>query len=184
MLDNKIVFLQGKSFFLRPIEQSDLTREYVQWLNDEEICRYNSHATFPYTMEKMNDYFASLHASSNTNIVLAIIDNESNNHIGNACLQSIDWISRSAEFAILLGDRNFWGKGLATDVAALLYDYGFTRLNLHRIHLGTSSKNIGMQKIAQKLRMTQEGVRREAMYKNGSYVDIIEYGVLKSEFYN
>jgi RimJ/RimL family protein N-acetyltransferase len=40
-----------------------------------------------------------------------------------------------------------------------------------------------MQKLAKKMKMLQEGVRRQAMYKMGKHVDIIEYGVLKDEFY-
>jgi RimJ/RimL family protein N-acetyltransferase len=41
-----------------------------------------------------------------------------------------------------------------------------------------------MRKLATKLRMKQEGIRRESMFKNGAYMDIVEYGVLKKEFYN
>jgi hypothetical protein len=31
--------------------------------------------------------------------------------------------------------------------------------------------------------MKQEGVRRKDVFKNGSYHDIVEYGVLYDEFY-
>ena len=30
--------------------------------------------------------------------------------------------------------------------------------------------------------MREEGLRREAIYKNGRYLDIVEYGVLRHEF--
>jgi len=181
--EERIIFLEGEHVILRPLEQADLTKEYQQWLNDEEVCRYNSHATFPYTFEKMKDYFSALHTSGSGNVVLAIVDKSTNQHIGNISLQGINWVSRNAEFAILLGNKNYWGKGVASEAAQLICHYGFNRLNLHRIHCGTSSENKGMQKLADKLRMTKEGVRRDAMFKNGSFVDIIEYGVLKEEFY-
>ena len=32
--------------------------------------------------------------------------------------------------------------------------------------------------------MKEEGNRREIQYKNGKYIDQIDYGVLKKEFYN
>ncbi len=41
-----------------------------------------------------------------------------------------------------------------------------------------------MKKIALKIGMLQEGVRRQAFYKWGKYQDIIEYGILKDEFLN
>ena len=34
------------------------------------------------------------------------------------------------------------------------------------------------QKLAQKLGMVQEGIRKEAIFKNGMYYDIIEFGIV------
>jgi ribosomal-protein-alanine N-acetyltransferase len=181
---DQIVFLEGERIILRPLEQTDLTKEYIQWLNDAEVCRFNSHATFPYTEEKMRVYYQSLQQNTQSAVVLAIIHKETGKHVGNISLQSIDWLSRAAEFAILLGNKDYWGKGIASEAALLLCDYGFIRLNLNRIHCGTSSENTGMQQLAARLKMTHEGTRRQAMYKNGKYVDILEYGVLRDEFLN
>ena len=176
------IFLQGKSIYLRPLEQGDLTMEYVSWLNDVEVCEFNSHATFPYTKEKMDAYYQNLQQTTTDNIVLAIIDNSTNKHIGNIALQNINWINRNAEYAILLGNKSYWGKGVASDASKLICEYGFCRLNLHRIYCGTSAKNIGMQKLAATMNMKEEGVRKDAMYKNGEFVDIVEYGVLKNGY--
>jgi [ribosomal protein S5]-alanine N-acetyltransferase len=176
------IFLQGESIYLRPLEQGDLTMEYVAWLNDTEVCEFNSHAVFPYTKEKMESYYQHLQQTSSSNIVLAIIDKSNHNHIGNISLQSINWINRNAEYAILLGEKSYWGKGVASEASILICEYGFSRLNLHRIYCGTSSKNIGMQKLAAKMNMKQEGIRKEAIFKNGEYLDIVEYGVLKNDF--
>ena len=38
-----------------------------------------------------------------------------------------------------------------------------------------------MQKLALKLGFEQEGVRKEALFKNGHYIDIIEYGKLNKK---
>jgi [ribosomal protein S5]-alanine N-acetyltransferase len=39
-----------------------------------------------------------------------------------------------------------------------------------------------MEKLAAKLGFREEGRRREAHFKNGEYADLVEYGLLKSEF--
>ena len=176
-----IIFLDGDRILLRPLTKNDLTPVYLQWLNDEEVTRFNSHATFPNTQEKMEAYYNSLQ-DNNRNVVLGIIDKTTNRHIGNVALQQINWVSKNAEFAILLGDKEFWGKGMGEEAAVLIVTYGFERLNLHRIYCGTIQGNEGMKKLAKKLFMTEEGRRREAIFKNGKYLDIIEYGVLKEEF--
>jgi RimJ/RimL family protein N-acetyltransferase len=179
-MDN-IIFLKGERIHLRALMEQDLTANYLQWLNDEEVCRNNSHAVFPNTEAKMKAYYNSLQ-NQQRDVVLAIIHTATGTHIGNVSLQSINWISRNAEFAILVGDKNFWGKGYGEEAAQLIVAYGFNRLNLHRIYCGTIQGNEGMIKLAAKLKMKEEGKRREAIFKNGRFLDIYEYGVLQREY--
>jgi ribosomal-protein-alanine N-acetyltransferase len=176
----EIVFLKGERVHLRALTEQDLTDEYMQWLNDDEVSRNNSHAIFPNTEQKMKDYFIRL--NNQKEVVLAIIHIETGQHIGNVSLQNINWISRNAEFAILIGNKKFWGGGYGEEAAKLIVDYGFKRLNLHRIYCGTLEKNEGMKKLAKKLAMREEGLRRDAIFKNGEYQNILEYGVLKNEY--
>lgn len=175
-----MALIPGPTVSLSPLSQKLVSKNYLRWLNDPEINRYNSHAVFPYTEDQLIEYVKGI--KSKDKVVLAIIDNQTTKHIGNISLQNIDWVTRSAEFAILIGDKNFWNKGIGLEAGKLIVDYGFTRLNLNRIHCGTSSENIGMQKLALKLGMKPEGVRRQAMYKNGKYADVLEYGFLKENY--
>jgi [ribosomal protein S5]-alanine N-acetyltransferase len=177
----KNIFLNGETIYLRPLTELDLKGNYQVWLNDKAIIQYNSHGRFPMTIEKLNDFLRSV-SGSNSTLALAIIDKASDEHIGNVSLQGINWIDRGAEIAFLLGEKTFWGKGVMYEAGRLLLSHGFYTLNLHRIYCGTSSENIGMQKLAQKLGMQQEGIRREAIFKNNCYFDIIEFGILKKEF--
>jgi ribosomal-protein-alanine N-acetyltransferase len=176
-------FLTGGRIYLRSLEENDLDGNYVQWLNDEEVCKYNSHHVFPYSYESAKYYIKNIIDLPDA-LVLAIVLKENNFHIGNVSLQRINYISRNAEFAILLGERAYWGKGYSNEAARLIIGHGFSELNLHRISCGTSSINISMQKLALSLGMSEEGRRRESMYKHGQFFDIIEYGILSHEFVN
>jgi [ribosomal protein S5]-alanine N-acetyltransferase len=174
-------FLAGEQVNLRPLSLAHLDGPYVGWLNDPEVCAHNSHHVFPYSAAEGRAYIESVSRDEH-NMVLAIEDKESGKHIGNISLQKIDPVARSAEYAILVGDRDYWGKGVASEASRLLIAHGFSALNLHRIYCGTSSENVAMQKLAAKLGFTEEGRRREAHFKNGTYQDTIEYGVLESEW--
>jgi ribosomal-protein-alanine N-acetyltransferase len=176
------IFLEGGQIYLRALTKNDLNEDYVSWLNDAEVCEFNSHARFPYTTEKMEGYYEKIQQSNAINVVLAIVDKQTGIHVGNISLQNINWIDRNAEYAILLGNKSFWKKGIAGEASFLICEYGFTRLNLHRIYCGTSAKNTGMKKLAVKMGMKEEGRREEAMFKNGEFVDIVEYGILKKNF--
>lgn len=174
-------FIEGEKIDLRPLSQDNVTETYVNWLNDAEVCKYNSHHAYPYTLELARQYVGRVR-SSQTDVVLAIVAKDSGKHIGNIALQNIHPINKTAEYAVLLGDKEYWGKGVGKEASRLIIAHGFTALNLHRIHCGTSTENVPMQKLAAALGFKEEGRRREAMFKNGAYVDVIEYGMLKNDF--
>jgi [ribosomal protein S5]-alanine N-acetyltransferase len=175
------VFIPGKEISLRPLTEDLLAGTYVSWLNDPEICKYNGHHFFPYTDDSAREYIRHVNQSGH-DLVLAIFLNQPARHIGNIALQSICWISRTAEFGILLGERDCMGKGYAYEAAVLVLQHGFRDLGLRRVNCGTSAENTAMQKLAVRLGMKEEGRRRLGMFKNGKPVDVIEYGILNEEF--
>ena len=157
--------------------ESDVEDHYIKCLNDQEVVKFNSHGRFPFTREKLLEY-VRLVKHSNEMLVLAIIDIKSEKHIGNISLQSINWIDRNAEIAFILGEKDFWSKGIMYEAGKMLLTHAFAVLNLHRLYCGTSSENISMQKLAIKLGMNKEGERIDAIFKNGKYYSIYEYGII------
>ena len=174
-------FLVGTKIYLRTITEEDLNANYREWFNDEEICRYNSHHRFPNYDENMRDYYENV-IKSRSNLILAICDKKTNKHIGNIALENIDAINQSAEFAIIIGDKKQWGKGIGKDAAKLIIKHGFEELNLHRIYCGTSEENIGMQKLAVAVGFKEEGRARESIYKGGKFKALIYYGLLRHDW--
>lgn len=176
------LFLAGKYIYLRPLEEKDLDGNYVSWLNNSEVSKNNSHHTFPYTYREGLEYIKNS-SKSKDKIILAIILKNKNLHIGNISIKSIDPINRNGELAILIGEKKYWFKGYSKEACILLLKHCFDELNLNRVHCGTSEKNTGMQKLALFLGMTEEGRRRKAFFKNNEYQDVLEYGILRNEFY-
>lgn len=173
-------FLIGKKIYLRTITKDDLNANYREWFNDEEVCRYNSHHRFPNYDENMRDYYENV-IKSRTNLILAICNKETDKHIGNIALENIDALNKSAEFAIIIGDKAQWGKGVGTEAGKLLVGHGFRELNLHRIYCGTSEDNKGMQKLAEALGFKEEGRARDGIFKGGLFKNVIYYSLLSNE---
>jgi [ribosomal protein S5]-alanine N-acetyltransferase len=174
-------FLVGERLFLRPLSESDIAGPYVEWFNDEEVCRGNSHHVFPYTPESARAYVRQARNNRDA-LILAIVLKDEETHIGNISLQEIHWIYRSAEFAVVIGDRRHWGKRFSIEAGRLLCDHGFRAMNLNRIYCGTFEDNVAMRRLALALGMLEEGRRRGAAFKRGRYLDIIEYGALKTDY--
>ncbi len=174
-------FLIGAKVYLRAIVEADLNEKYREWFNDEEICRYNSHHRFPNYDEDMREYYDRV-VKSHENLVLAICDKETDVHIGNITLADMRPVDQNADFTILIGDKSYWGRGVGKEASTLILKHGFEALHLHRIYCGTTDDNLPMQKLAAKLGFKEEGRSRQHMFKNGSFKDIIHYGLLCDEF--
>lgn len=175
------LFLAGPRIYLRNLEAGDVEGNYGYWLNDPEVCRFNAHHRFPYAKVDLAGYIAGL-CGAHDRLVLAIVEREGDQHVGNISLQSIDPVERSAEFAIVIGEKSAWGQGFSKEAARLILDHGFGALNLNRVYCGTSSENLPMQKLALAMGFVQEGRRREALYKDYRYWDVLEYGLLRQEW--
>lgn len=175
------MILKGKQIYLRPLKTDDANGNYPSWLNNPDVCRYNSHGETLYTQDMAKAYITSI-TNNPSILVFAICLNENDRHIGNISLQQISLRNQSAELAILIGELSVYGKGIGYETSQLLLDYAFQTLKLHRIYCGTHAENMSMQHLALKLRMTEEGRRCDAVFKNGQFADIIEYGILEHEY--
>lgn len=175
------MILQGNQVYLRPLKLADAQGNYPTWLNNSDVCRYNSHGETFYTPEMAREYITSVSNKPNI-LVFAICLNDNNDHVGNISLQQISLKNQSSELAILVGEPSIFGKGIGYEASSILLRYAFNTLKLHRIYCGTHIENIGMKRLALKLGMLQEGIRREAIFKNNQFADIVEYGLLYNDY--
>lgn len=174
-------FLRGKRIVLRPLREEDAYGPYAGWLNDAKVCAGNRHHRFPYGVADALAYIQQSRVAKDQ-IALAIVHQETERHIGNIALKRVDYIDRSAELVILVGEQAYWGQGYGQEAAQLLLDHAFFTLNLHRVSCGTFESNTGMRRLVGALGMREEGRRREAAFKQHSWLDVIEYGVLRHEY--
>lgn len=174
-------FLIGKRIYLRALCEADLKGNYFQWLNDYEVTRYTESGRVPNTVAAMESYFRSV-IQNPANVALAIVVKKDDVHIGNVKLGPINWIHRCAEFGILIGEKEFRGKGYGPEATAMCLEYAFCRLNLHKIILGVSSQHIHAIRSYQQVGFREEGRLSEAMFVDGTYCDKILMGITSKQF--
>jgi len=179
-LTSKILYQQGDTG-LCLLSAGELNGSYPSWFCHEVVNQHNSHWHRPSSLNQVSQFVDSL-KGDNSKLVFAVYAMKDEVHIGNVSLQSIDHFNQCAEMAFLFGDTQYWGKGYATQSSRLAMNHAFKHMNLNRLYLGCLKKNTAMNKLAIKLGFTQEGVRRQAIFNDGTFQDVVEYGLLKDEF--
>lgn len=76
-----------------------------------------------------------------------------------------------------------WGRGYATEAAAVLVDWGFRELGLHRIIALTAPDNEASHAVLARLGFRVEGHQREHVFTNGAWRDSVLYALLEHEWH-
>ncbi len=175
-------FITGHKLYLRALGNSDINENYLRWINDAEVTQYMVTGTFPSNMEKLAEYYHRMTTSPN-HVILAIIDKDSDRHIGNITLNDINWIDRTANLGIMIGDKDFWGKGYGTEATKLMTQYAFDRLNLHKLWLGVYASHKTAIRIYEKAGFEIEGNFKDELYRDGEYHDRVVMGITREKYY-
>lgn len=149
------MLLKTENLVLKPLSENELNGNYVNWLNDKEVCKYNRHGNVFYTKEMALEYINSVKNNPTCEVYAVYYKDK---HIGNISIQDIDKKNNNAEIAYLFGEKKYWGKGFATEASKALIKRAFNDLKLHRLFFGTHIENMGMQKVGEKLGFKKEGV--------------------------
>jgi RimJ/RimL family protein N-acetyltransferase len=170
--------LKGEKIFLRFLSLDDVNKTYLSWLQDDEVMA--GLATSGYTIENLLEYVSSK-INNSTVAFFAVCDNTTGEHIGNVKLDFYDQKANLAELGILIGNKNYWGKGIAYEACKLVIHYGFNEMNLRKIYLAVYESNPAAKKVYEKLGFVIEGTLRKHVVVKGEMQDKYLMGLFKNE---
>ena len=172
--------LKGKRVLLRAHERNDLPR-LLDFDNDLELYALSGyHAWEPRSLASKEAEFDKRIEQQGKDVQFVI--EVEGVVIGTCGLTHFSNDHRHCMLGISIGDKDYWGKGLGEDAMTVLLDYAFDHLNMHRVHLGVFSTNPRAQGLYRKLGFVDEGVDREAVFKDGRYIDNIRMSILDREW--
>ena len=166
-------------FLLRKPEPEDVDALYA-WKNDPEIASMLVGFTTGYTRADLAKW-VEFHRSAADEAFFMITRRADNRAIGHVALYQLNHRLGTGDFAILIGDRDAWGRGLGRACTRWMCEYGFTQLNLRRITLGVLETNPRAYKLYKSLGFVEEGRLRQAQLKNGKFVDVILMAAFREE---
>lgn len=171
--------IYGKKVILRAMEMEDceLVRDMF---NDPEIENLVIGWAFPLSKYSQRKWYEN---NYNTKDFRFIIETKDDGAIGVATLSDIDWKNRMAYHGIKLEKQAVRGKGYGTDAVMAIMRYAFDELGLNRLNSSWFKDNLPSKCMYMKCGWKEEGIRRNYIFKHGKYRDLVETGVLASEYY-
>ena len=165
--NKKIIFLKGKKIYLRPFEETDITENYQQHLNN--LHEFGILIRFPKNKLELKQYCRDRKINDKF-LFFAICDLKNNENIGTASLSSINWIDRNAMYGRLIY-KEFRGCGYGTECMRLIKKYAFNYLNLNSLWTKMYSANKASIKSNIKSGGRICGELKKSVWKKGKYHD-------------
>lgn len=174
-------WLVGERVSLRLLTPNDCSDVYVRWLADPEVNQYLETRWTEQTIADLRSFVKAAAADANT-YLFGIFGNDEHRHVGNIKVGPVNRNHLYASVGYFIGDRTVWGKGFARDAVRQAVSFAFTDLGLERVHAGAYAANKGSIKVLMACGFQQEGVRRQMVKVSGGRDDVIEFGLLRSEW--
>jgi len=128
------------SIYVRELKKEDVTEEYVKWFSDSVVNEYLTSRNI--TIQDAVDYI-EFGKSEKQYYVYGIFDASNQKHIGNLKVGPIDLNHGTSDLVTVIGDRNYWGKGLATKAIRLGNTIAFETYDIRKLSGGIAENNIG-----------------------------------------
>lgn len=171
--------LNAKQIVLRSFSEENLEKS-KKWANTKLLHPLILRSSF-ISDEVHRKWYQNLMVDP-TKIVFVIQEKSSGIHIGNTGFYNYSCEHKRAEFWILIGEPEFWGKGFGFSALRLMLQYGFEELKLNKICLLVSVKNVPAIRLYERCGFYIEGILRKHYYIGNEYIDVYSMSLLRVEY--
>jgi RimJ/RimL family protein N-acetyltransferase len=170
----------SKRIYLRALELEDY-KISIQWRKDKEIWDMLGGRQY-FVSEAYEKKWVEDSIFQTRDIKLAICLRENDLYIGNVYMTDFDYINRSCNSHVLIGNRNYWGRGYAGEALKELLSFVFYERNINRVSARILEDNMQSLRLHEKLGFKKDGLLRQSVYKNGKYKNQYILSILMEEF--
>lgn len=172
----------GKLVKLREYRKEDA--KLAQKLINNPSIKKNLTTSIPFPICEWEEekWVQSNSAFSSSKYSFAIETLDDNKYIGGCGINTINWLSRTAEIGIFIGNTDYHSKGYGSDALKVLINFIFNQMNIRKIKLNVYSFNERAIGCYKKLGFQNEGTLRDELFRDGKYYNIVMMGMFKEEF--
>lgn len=179
---NKNIFhgLEGENICFKPLSTNDV-KEIHSYASDEDVSRFIGWKLME-TMDETYNHIEEMvkRESAGTHLYASVVLKSTQAIIGTAMIFNFNCEAKNAEIGYV-SHNGYWGKGYGTEAVALMENFAFETLNLHKLHARVVAPNIGSVRALEKNGFELEGRFRDYYFIDGAYYDGLFFGKLQSE---
>jgi RimJ/RimL family protein N-acetyltransferase len=164
--------LVGDGIVLRELEPGDVSERYAAWMNDVEVTRYLETEAGDHSVASLRAYVEQVEADP-TSHLFAIRERAGDRHIGNIKIGPVEAIHGRADIGLVIGERDTWGRGHATEAIALVSAWAFAELGVHKLTAGAYEPNVGSILAFERAGFHVEARRRGHAVVDGHRIDAV-----------
>jgi RimJ/RimL family protein N-acetyltransferase len=164
---------------LRAMEPSD-AESLWRWNHDQEVMRWMDNG-YAQSLARVTTWLTERPRNDYGDVLFGIEALDDGKLIGLIRLHDAEPELGCASLDIYLGEKEYWGRGYATDSVRTACRYGFQQMRLHRITLTVVTENLAAHKVYRKVGFVEEGRLREVFRRDGQWYDKFTMGLLSSE---
>lgn len=147
--------MESERFFLRTLIEDDVNARYLEWINGSDKSQYINYTNQNRTVDEVST-FVTERVNSDTVLFLGIFVRESGEHIGNIKYEPIDFKKSYAIMGILIGEKNWRGRGVAAEVIKASSMWLHNKYGIKQIILGINTGNIWAIKAYEKVGFSEK----------------------------
>ena len=167
--------LKNKNFYLKELVTSDVSDDYLSWVNDPEITRFLEIKHQAFNKSDLIEFIIDCYKSTNKNL-WGIYCNKTSKHIGNISI-TCDTDLGVFDGGYFIGDREYWGTSAAFEALTLMMKYGFDYCHMRRIIASAYSNNMSARFLFHKIGFERGARIKESHICDNLPIDTVIYSM-------
>lgn len=174
--------LYGQKIILRAVEEKDL-EILKNLINDPEIENSVVGWSHPISDKQQQEWYQKYKAYDGNNLILGISTFDDNNElIGLISVKGIDFKNRHADSINYKISKQYRGKGFGYEACKIILNFIFFELGLNSIAASVLHYNHVSLALLLKLGFKKIGEKRQCVFKNNTYNNLILLDLLKNDY--
>jgi ribosomal-protein-alanine N-acetyltransferase len=167
--------LTSENIYFKALDTKDAEKIH-KYASDKDVKRFIGWRLM-LALEETREYIEEMLRRENvgTHLYASVVLKETEEIIGTAMIFNFDKEANKAEIGYVF-DKDYWGKGYGSETVALMSNFAFETLKIHKFCANVVDTNFGSARVLEKNGFVLEGRFRDHYFIEEKYYDGLYFG--------